>query len=151
MKRVLLLAAAGAITVLAATIIAPALAGDGPVPREVQEVRAAVARYHSFGQAERDGYTVEGEPCVASPAGTMGIHAVNPALLADSAIDALRPRVTDRAGKPLAVDVYVRRYWCDAIRGCALTVPSCRHVTARFVLPPGARTFRHGGLGIRLP
>lgn len=93
MKTLLLVAAAGVVTLLGATIIAPALAGDGPLPRDVQEVRAAVARYHSFGQAERDGYTVEGEPCVASPAGTMGIHAVNPALLADSAVDPLRPEI----------------------------------------------------------
>jgi hypothetical protein len=93
MKRLLPIAAAGVLTVLGATMIAPAFAGDGPLPREVQEVRAAVARYHSFEQAERDGYTVEGEPCVASPAGTMGIHAVNPPLLADNAIDARQPEL----------------------------------------------------------
>lgn len=86
----------GLITVLGAVgaAIAPALAGDGPLPGEVQEVRAAVARYHSFGQAERDGYTVAaGEPCIASPAGTMGIHAINPALMSDDAVDALRPEI----------------------------------------------------------
>jgi hypothetical protein len=77
----------------AAGAVVPALAGDGPLSPELQDVRAAVARYHSFGQAQRDGYTVEGEPCVASPAGTMGIHAVNPALLADDAIDPLRPEI----------------------------------------------------------
>jgi len=96
MKRLLLVAAAGVITVVGATVgglIAPAAAGDGPLPPEVREVRAAVARYHSLNQAERDGYTVEGEPCVASPAGTMGIHAVNPALLADDAIDVRRPEL----------------------------------------------------------
>jgi hypothetical protein len=44
MKGLLLVAAAGVVTVLGATagvLIAPANAGDGPLPREVQEVRAA--------------------------------------------------------------------------------------------------------------
>jgi hypothetical protein len=93
MKRLLLTAAAGILTVLGATMIAPAFAGDGALRREVQDVRAAVARYLSFVLAERDGYTVEGEPCVASPAGTMGIHAINPPLLANDAVDALRPEI----------------------------------------------------------
>lgn len=75
-----------------ATVV-PALAGDGSLPPELQEVRAAVAKYHSFEQAQRDGYTVANEPCVASPDGTMGIHAINPALLADNAIHADRPEI----------------------------------------------------------
>ncbi len=73
--------------------IAPAVAGDGPLSPSVQEIRATVAHYHSFEQAARDGYTVAGEGCVASPAGTMGIHAINPALMADNAVDALRPEI----------------------------------------------------------
>lgn len=73
--------------------VVPALAGDGSLPPELQEIRAAVAKYHSFVQAEQDGYTVENEPCIASPAGTMGIHAVNPALMADDAIHAARPEI----------------------------------------------------------
>ena len=73
--------------------VVPALAGDGSLPPELQEVRSAVARYHSFEQAERDGYTVHMEPCVASPAGTMGIHAINPALMADDAIDVDQPEI----------------------------------------------------------
>src|SRR5918996_6113251 len=103
MKRLLLLASAGvgmAIVAVGAAI-APALAGDGPLSPEVQEIRAAVAKYHSFEQAERDGYTVEGEPCVSSPpappspdgGGTMGIHAINPPLLGDLAIDQQRPEI----------------------------------------------------------
>ena len=123
MKRLLLIAAAGVITVVGATVgglIAPAVAGDGPLPPEVQEVRAAVARYHSFGQAERDGYSVEGEPCVASPAGTMGIHAVNPPLLADPAIDARQPElllyVPKSNGKLELVGV---EYWTIALANTA--------------------------------
>jgi len=81
----------GAVALVAAVV--PAFAGDGPLPPELREVRAVVAKYHSFEQAERNGYTVAGEACVASPAGTMGIHAVNPALLGDPAIDPLQPEI----------------------------------------------------------
>ena len=76
----------------AATVWLPAAAGAGDDPW--QAVKAATARYHSFEQADKAGYTVAGEPCVAvSPLGTMGIHAVNPALMADPAIDPLRPEI----------------------------------------------------------
>lgn len=101
---------------LATVAVAAATAGDGPLPPELQKVRAAVAQYHSFEQAARDGYTVEGEPCVASPVGTMGIHAINPSLLADSAIDPLRPElllyVPKRNGKLKLVGV---EYWAVAL------------------------------------
>jgi hypothetical protein len=105
MKRLLLIAAAGVITVVGATagaLIAPATAGDGPLTPELQEVRQAVARYHSPEQALRAGYVFqEGEPCVTSPpdvsldgsSGTMGVHAPNPALLGSPAIDPLRPEL----------------------------------------------------------
>jgi hypothetical protein len=43
---------------------------------------------------KRDGYTLAGEPCVAEPGlGAMGFHAINPALMADDAIDPLRPEI----------------------------------------------------------
>jgi hypothetical protein len=77
-----------------ATVAATAFAGDGPLPPELREVRAAVARYHSFGQAEKDGYAIRaGEPCVQSPLGTMGVHANNAALMADDEIDPSRPEI----------------------------------------------------------
>ncbi len=81
------------VIVAAAMLVAPALSGDGPLSPELREIRSAVARYHSLQQAEAAGYTVAGEPCVASPAGTMGIHAINPALIADPAIDPLEPEI----------------------------------------------------------
>jgi hypothetical protein len=68
-------------------------ARDGSLPTDWQRVRAAVARYHSFDQAVRDGYTAENEPCVSESFGTMGIHAINPPLMADSVIDPLRPEI----------------------------------------------------------
>jgi hypothetical protein len=90
-----------------------ALAGDGALSPELQDVRAAVARYHSFEQAEQDGYAIRaGEPCVASPLGTMGVHALNAALMADDAIDPARPEillyVPDEQGSLKLVGV---EYW----------------------------------------
>jgi hypothetical protein len=77
----------------AVAAVVPALAGDGPLPPDVQAVRAAVAKYHNLALAEADGYSIEGEPCVASPDGTMGIHAINHALVDDPAIDPLEPEI----------------------------------------------------------
>ncbi len=81
--------------------VVPALAGDGPLPADVQQVRAAVAKYRSFKQAQKDGYTIAGEACVASPpapapptgGGAMGIHAVNVPLMDDPAIDVGQPEI----------------------------------------------------------
>jgi len=124
MKRLLLVAAAGVITVLGATagvLIAPANAGDGPLPPALQEVRSEMARYHSLGQALNDGYVHQaGEPCVTSPpapppptgGGTMGVHVINPALMGDNAVDSLRPEillyVPNDSGKLKLVGV---EYW----------------------------------------
>jgi len=71
--------------------ITVAAAGDGSLPADWRAVRAAVARYHSLDQAQRDGYGAAGERCVSSPAGTMGVHAINWALFNDPAIDPLQP------------------------------------------------------------
>jgi hypothetical protein len=82
------------VATLALTAVGVVAARDGSLPADWQKVRAAVARYHSFDQAIRDGYTIENEPCVVEPAlGTMGIHAINPALMGDAVIDPLRPEI----------------------------------------------------------
>jgi hypothetical protein len=85
---------------VAASGVGVALAGDRPLPPELLDVRAAVAQYHSFDQAQKDGYTIrQGEPCVVFPgrpgsgAPAMGIHATDAALMADDAIDPLRPEI----------------------------------------------------------
>jgi hypothetical protein len=70
-----------------------ALARSGPVPAELRAVRSAVGSYHSFDQAAAAGYSVSGEPCISSPAGTMGIHAVNGSILASGVIDPLQPPI----------------------------------------------------------
>lgn len=95
------LALCGLLALLAAAVlVAPALSGDGPLSPELREIRSTVARYHSYAQAQADGYTVEHEPCIASPAGAMGIHAINPELMADDAIDPLRPEILLYEPKP---------------------------------------------------
>jgi hypothetical protein len=99
MRRVLIALAVAAAIPVAVSVSASAKQKPPSSPhrtalqRELQSVKAATARYHSFKQALRAGYSVAGEPCVASPLGTMGIHAVNAALMADPAIDALRPEI----------------------------------------------------------
>lgn len=64
-----------------------------PVGPELAAVRQATAPFHDIAVAYAAGYTTEHEPCVASPLGTMGIHAPNFALLGDPALDAARPEV----------------------------------------------------------
>jgi hypothetical protein len=99
MRRVLIaLAVAAAVPVVVSVSASarqkpPSTLHRTTLQRELQSVKAATARYHSFKQALRAGYSVAGEPCVASPLGTMGIHAVNAALMADPAINALRPEI----------------------------------------------------------
>lgn len=61
---------------------------------ELQAVRAAAARYHSYDQAVADGYSVAGEPCIAEPGrGAMGIHAPNPSLIGPWVPDPLEPSI----------------------------------------------------------
>ena len=55
-------------------------------------VRQATAPYHDVSTAVAAGYLApHAAECVASPAGVMGVHAVNPALVIDQTIDPLRP------------------------------------------------------------
>lgn len=76
---------------LGAATAGVALATAGPLPPDLQAVRSVVSNYHSYDQALAAGYSIGDEPCVASPAGTMGFHAVNPALL--GTIDPLNPPI----------------------------------------------------------
>lgn len=85
--------AALALAALVVALVGIVTAAASP-PDELQAVKAATARYHSFAQAQADGYTIAGEPCVAAPGlGAMGIHAVNPALIADPAINPTQPEI----------------------------------------------------------
>jgi hypothetical protein len=80
---------------LAVAIVATAAASP---PEQLQAAKAAAARYHSVAQAEAAGYVPAG-PCVASPDGAMGFHWENPALMADDALDPLRPEILVYAAK----------------------------------------------------
>lgn len=89
MKKFAALAATGVLIALAAILTAAA-----SPPDDVQAAKAATARYHSLQQAQAAGYTTAGEPCVTGPGGAaMGIHAINPALIGDPAINSTKPEV----------------------------------------------------------
>ncbi len=89
MRRLLLIVA-----VVAAAISAFALPAGSKSLGVWQSAKVATARYHSVTQAMADGYTGVGEPCVASPDGAaMGIHFINPELMADDVVDPLRPEI----------------------------------------------------------
>jgi hypothetical protein len=113
MRKILISAVALAAMATAAALVA---VSAGAAADEWHAVKAATARYHSFHQAEKAGYSVEGEPCVASPEGAMGIHAVNGTLAMDQAVDPLHPEiilyVPDKHGKLRLVGV---EYWMVAL------------------------------------
>jgi hypothetical protein len=75
---------------LALIVIATAAASPSD---ELQALKAATARYHSFEEAQAAGYSIEGEPCVQEAPGAMGIHAVNHTLAGDLTVDPLRPDI----------------------------------------------------------
>ena len=89
MRRLIPIIAIAAMLVTIGAAIA--VAGNGPLPPELQAVRAATAKYNDVNVALADGY-VPASPCEASPAGTMGIHYFNPQL-AGPGVDPLHPEV----------------------------------------------------------
>jgi hypothetical protein len=89
MRRLLSILAGGLL--VASLGIGITLAGDGRLSPELQAVRAAVAKYHSVDQALADGYFAA-SPCESSPAGTMGIHYINPALFGPG-LDPQQPEI----------------------------------------------------------
>lgn len=78
-----------------ALLVALATAGQALAESlgEWQAVKAVSAKFNSFDQAQRAGYSIAGEPCVAAPPGAMGIHAVNGPLAGDLVIDPLEPEI----------------------------------------------------------
>lgn len=108
MNRTRLTAAAllTATGVAVSTLIGPGVASSSTT---APGVKAATAKYHSVQQAKRDGYSGEHEPCVSSPAGVMGFHYVNAALVADPAVDPLKPEILlyapDKQGRLILVGV----------------------------------------------
>ena len=76
----------------AAIALPTALASLDPLDAQLNDLRAATARYHSVEQAEKAGY-VRDPHCAFSPRGGMGYHYVNPSLMADDALDPLEPEI----------------------------------------------------------
>jgi TolA-binding protein len=68
-----------------------ALSPEG-IAAQLARVKVANDKYQSVDAAKSDGY-VAGSPCEKSPEGGMGIHYVNPAALADPAIDPMKPEI----------------------------------------------------------
>ncbi len=66
------------------------------LPRDVRQwvraLRRETRHYRSFSEAASDGYVAQLSPCVDSPAGGMGYHYGNPALI-DTELEALRPEI----------------------------------------------------------
>ena len=70
------------------------LLSGGGINSQLAAVKQATAAYHDVSKAVEAGYLApEAAACVESPAGAMGVHSANPALLRDGVIDALRPEV----------------------------------------------------------
>ncbi|MBA2620803.1 MAG: hypothetical protein H0U87_06355 [Acidobacteria bacterium] len=65
---------------------------DGECRQNLADVRSATAKYHRVEVALADGYVAD-PVCVASPAGGMGIHYVNPTLTRDASFDIRQPEV----------------------------------------------------------
>jgi hypothetical protein len=86
-----------ALSVIVSSLAAVLAGGASARPsNDLQAAKSATGRYHSLEQAKEDGYAAFGgvnEPCVASPAGVMGVHLENKALMADPAIDLTRPEI----------------------------------------------------------
>jgi len=122
MKGRLRLALAALLT-LAVAGGAVALTGGASAspPDAVQAAKAASAKFHSIRQAEAAGYALA-SPCVASPAGGMGFHYENPALMADDAIDAALPEILVYAAKANGkLELVALEYWKRDSDGSLLT------------------------------
>lgn len=120
----------GRIRLALAGLVALALAAGGAAltggasatpPDLLQAAKAAGAKFHSIEQAERAGYELA-SPCVESPAGGMGFHYGNPELMADDAIDPLRPEILVYAAKPNGrPELVAIEYWKRDADGSRLT------------------------------
>ena len=78
----------------AAVGVTVAVARDGSLPPGSRAYERPWLAITASPSAEKDGYWIRpGEPCVASPGGTMGIHTIALALLADDALDSAQPEI----------------------------------------------------------
>jgi hypothetical protein len=116
----LILVLLGVVAAGAAAAILLPTAGATQDPQ--QSVKAVTAHYNSVAQAIADGYSGVGEPCVASPLGTMGYHYANAALMADDALDPARPEILVYAPKPNGtLELVAIEYWKRDADGSLMT------------------------------
>lgn len=85
--------------VATAQVEASVSGGSAEVNRGLAAIRNATAAFHDVSKAQDAGYVVP-PGCDASPAGIMGAHAANQALVADLAVDPLKPEVLLYLTKP---------------------------------------------------
>ena len=112
-----------ALAVIAVAAVAAALTGgaNASPPDAIQAAKAASAKFHSIRQAEAAGYVLA-SPCVESPAGGMGFHYENPALMADDAIDPDAPEVLVYAPKADGnLELVAIEYWKRDADGSLIT------------------------------
>lgn len=65
---------------------------SGDVQRQIADLRAVTARFHDFDAAATAGWGTQITSCFSSPAGGMGYHYGNPALI-DGVVDASKPEL----------------------------------------------------------
>jgi len=107
------------------------LGGSSTLARQLARARAATAKYHNVAVAEAEGFVPEGA-CVFDPVlGTMGIHFVNLARLADPAVTLEEPEALlylPQDGKRRLVAIeYVQAIVIDGVpyMGCGVEDDSC--------------------------
>ena len=112
MKGRIRLAFAGLLALAVAAGAAALTGGAAATPPDLlQAAKAAAANYHSVGQAEAAGYALA-SPCVASPAGGMGLHYENAALMEDGSIDPAKPEALVYAPKKNGkLELVALEYW----------------------------------------
>ena len=81
---------------LATAVLTPTSAQARPSD-DLQSTKTTTARFHSIGQATASGYDelrdAAGIACIDNPAGGMGVHYVNGALVGDPALNPTSPEV----------------------------------------------------------
>ncbi len=115
--------ALGALLALALAAGGAALTGgaNASPPDAVQAAKAVAAKFHSIRQAEAAGYVLA-SPCVESPAGGVGFHYENPALMADDSIDPARPEILVYAPNENGqLKLVAIEYWKQDADGSLLT------------------------------
>ena len=91
-RRHVALKAAAALVLCAGLVGSTSSAVAAKPNPELKRVKAATARFHSVKQAQEAGYLAP-PVCVSSPAGGMGYHFQNRALMNDGVLDPERPEI----------------------------------------------------------